>query len=206
MLTIPLTIRQQVWRRGSKTAGERRESGRVGREHINRLYFLLWNIFDTLRRRIWIHLHTRKSQFPKRSLPCSNILSGKIKRPTLRLAFSCPWESISKADFFFFFFPLWKQSGLDSEGYDLRDEYIHLPWHKQQNTQLSRTHCLCPFELGWKQTHLLYTHANGPLQDVSQPCTRRKLYLNPQVCVKEQENSSRTDWIKINSFKNTLTV
>lgn len=42
MLTIPLTIHQQVWQRGSKKAGKRRESGREeGGEHINHFYFLL---------------------------------------------------------------------------------------------------------------------------------------------------------------------
>lgn len=101
----------------------------------------------------------------------------------------------------FFFLPMETTTG----GYDLQDENTHLPWHKHQNTQLSRTHRSPRFDLCWKQTHLLYTHANIPLQDVLQPCIRRKLYLNPQVCVKEQ-NSTRTDWIKINSFKNTLTV
>lgn len=42
--------------------------------------------------------------------------------------------------------------------------------------------------------------------DVWQPCIRQKLNLNPQICSKEQQNSTRADWIKINSFKNTLTV
>lgn len=90
MLTVPLTIWQQAWQRGSQKADKRMEHGREERgRDTNCFYFLLWKIFfDTFNRRILIHLHTPKSQFPECSSSLFHVLPGKMKQPTLCLTFS----------------------------------------------------------------------------------------------------------------------
>lgn len=105
MLTIPLTARQRAWQRGSKKACERREHGREGGGgDINCFHFSRWKtFFDPLRKRILIHQHTLKSQFPKRSIPC--VVPGKIKQTTLHLAFSRAWASQKQVSSSASFFP-----------------------------------------------------------------------------------------------------
>jgi len=115
--------------------------------------------------------------------------------------------SISKADFFFFFFFFFSETmspwlrGLRTTKWTCTPPRPHTS--TPRTLQISR---LVPIWITLKTYPSPLSSCRWMASDVWQPCIRQKLNLNPQICSKEQQNSTRADWIKINSLKNTLTV
>lgn len=163
---------------------------------MNSFYFLLWKrffffFFDTLR--ILIHLHTPKCQFPWLQLvSASSSLPGELNGTDFALLFHS-----SKADFFFFF--LLKQPSLELGLW--ATGWICTPSHTRTTTRGSPEHTILPIWIMLKTKPPPLYSCKCTISDVLQPCIRQKLDLNSQVYFKKQQNSTRADWIKINSFK-----
>ena len=88
-LSEPLTIRQQPGSTGVKrqTSEGSMAGKREGEILTASIFYFEKTSFDTLSKRILIHLHTLKSQFPNAALPRTYVLPGKKNSSHITLLF-----------------------------------------------------------------------------------------------------------------------
>ena len=99
--------------------------------------------FDTLSRRIFIHLHALKSQFPNAALPSSTFFLARENNPHVTWLLLFLEHRTSR---FLLLFSLLKRWALDSRDCEQQNELAHLPAHTPRHPGLSRSPGWCPFE------------------------------------------------------------